>query len=277
MLTTPKITMRELISLSAYDLMLASLLVIALAGVSARLKLGISTQLIIAGFRTTAQLLFVGLILKKVFEHVEPYWILIITTVMLVVASWEILSRQKRKIKGWWGFGVSSFSLVVSSFLITLIALFFIVKTDPWYTPQYSIPLLGMLLGNTMNGIALGMDRFVQTAWQQRMVIEQRLMLGQTSMESIREIRNESMRAGMIPIINAMAAAGIVSLPGMMTGQILAGSDPVEAVKYQIMIMFLITAGTGFGVMVVLHLISKHLFDDRERLRFDSVLLVKQD
>ena len=162
--------------------------------------------------------------------------------------------------------------MFVSSFLITIVALVLIVKVDPWYTPQYAIPMLGMLLGNTMNGIALGMDRLIQTAWQQRFIIEQRLMLGQRSSEAIRDIRHDSMRAGMIPIINAMAAAGIVSLPGMMTGQILAGSLPIEAVKYQILIMFLITAGTGFGVITVLHLISKRMFDDRQRLRFDQLL-----
>ena len=257
--------MNELISLSAYDLMLAALLVLALAGLSVRLQLGIGVQLVVAGLRTTAQLLLVGLILKQVFENAELPLILFIMLVMLTVASWEILVRQKRKIKGWWGFGVSAFSLFVSSFLITIIALLFIVKTDPWYTPQYAIPLLGMLLGNTMNGIALGMDRLVQTAWQQRAVIEQRLMLGQTAMQAVLEIKHDSMRAGMIPIINAMAAAGIVSLPGMMTGQILAGSEPIEAVKYQILIMFLITAGTGFGVISVLHLISHRLFDERQR------------
>jgi putative ABC transport system permease protein len=265
--------MNDLISLSAYDLMLASLLVLALVGLSARLQLGIGLQLVIAACRTTAQLLLVGLILKQVFEQAQLSWILLIMLVMLTVAAWEILARQKRKIKGWWGFGVSAFSLFVSSFLITMIALFFIIKIDPWYTPQYAIPLLGMLLGNTMNGIALGMDRLVQTAWQQRMIIEQRLMLGQTAMQAVREIKHESMRAGMIPIINAMAAAGIVSLPGMMTGQILAGSEPIEAVKYQILIMFLVTAGTGFGVISVLHMISKRLFDSRERLRFDQLLV----
>ena len=265
--------MGDLISLSAYDLVLASLLVLALVGLSARLQLGIGLQLVIAACRTTAQLLLVGLILKQVFEQAQLSWILLIMLVMLTVAAWEILARQKRKIKGWWGFGISAFSLFVSSFLITMIALFFIIKTDPWYTPQYAIPLLGMLLGNTMNGIALGMDRLVQTAWQQRMIIEQRLMLGQTAMQAVREIKHESMRAGMIPIINAMAAAGIVSLPGMMTGQILAGSEPVEAVKYQILIMFLVTAGTGFGVVSVLHMISKRLFDSRERLRFDQLLV----
>jgi len=97
-------------------------------------------------------------------------------------------------------------------------------------------------------------------------------MLGETSVQAITDIRRESMRAGMIPIINSMAAAGLVSLPGMMTGQILAGAPPVEAVKYQILIMFLISAGTGFGVISVLWLISKRLFDDRHRLRFDQLL-----
>jgi len=97
-------------------------------------------------------------------------------------------------------------------------------------------------------------------------------MLGQSSVQAITDIRRESMRAGMIPIINSMAAAGIVSLPGMMAGQILAGAPPVEAVKYQILVMFLISAGTGFGVVSVLWLLSRRLFDERHRLRFDQLL-----
>ena len=262
----------EFIALTAYDLMLASLLVLALIGLGARLRLGVSRMLAVAAIRTTAQLLLVGLILEAVFTQARLSWILLIILVMMTVASWEILARQKRKLKGWWGFGVSAFSLFISSFLITLLALFAVIGAEPWYTPQYLIPLLGMLLGNTMNGIALGMDRLVQTSWQQRAVIEQRLMLGQTDSEAIREIARDSMRAGMIPIINAMAAAGVVSLPGMMTGQILAGSPPVEAVKYQILIMFLITSGTGFAVITVLQLIARRMFDARGRLRFDRLL-----
>ncbi len=262
----------EFIALSAYDLMLASLLVLALIGLAARFRLGVSRTLVIAALRTTAQLLLVGLVLETVFTQARLSWILLIILVMMTVASWEIMARQTRKLKGWWGFGVSAFSLFISSFMITLLALVAVIEADPWYTPQYLIPLLGMLLGNTMNGIALGMDRLVQTAWQQRAVIEQRLMLGQTDSEAIREIARDSMRAGMIPIINAMAAAGVVSLPGMMTGQILAGSPPVEAVKYQILIMFLISSGTGFAVITVLNLIARRMFDARERLRFDRLL-----
>jgi putative ABC transport system permease protein len=128
-----------------------------------------------------------------------------------------------------------------------------------------------MMLGNTMNGIALGLDRLTQTTWQQRAIIEQRLMLGASRTEAILEIRREAMRSGMMPMINAMAAAGLVSLPGMMTGQILAGIPPIEAVKYQILIMFLITAGTGFGVSTALWLASRKLFDERHRLRLDTL------
>jgi putative ABC transport system permease protein len=161
--------------------------------------------------------------------------------------------------------------MFISSFAITVLALFTMIGTDPWYTPQYAIPLLGMLLGNTMNGIALGLDRLTAGAWQQRAIIEQRLMLGQSRFEAIAEIRFDAMRSGMMPMINAMAAAGLVSLPGMMTGQILAGTPPVEAVKYQILIMFLITAGTGFGVSAALWLASRRLFDERHRLRLDTL------
>jgi putative ABC transport system permease protein len=85
------------------------------------------------------------------------------------------------------------------------------------------------------------------------------------------EVRRESMRAGMIPTINAMAAAGIVSLPGMMTGQILAGSTPIDAVLYQILIMFLISGSTGFGTVIAVSLATRRLFDERHRLRLDRL------
>lgn len=261
-----------LIKLSSFDLSLAAILVLLLGVLSAYMKLGITRQLYIAAARTTIQLLLIGLVLKTLFSSTSTGFILLIAFIMICVAGWEILSRQQRKLKGWWGFGISAGSLFVSSFIVTLLCLIIVIQADPWYSPQYAIPLLGMLLGNTMTGIALGMDRLIQNAWQQRPVIEQRLMLGQTADESIADIRREAMRAGMIPIINSMAAAGLVSLPGMMTGQILAGAAPVEAVKYQILIMFMITSGTGLGVISVLWLISKRLFDERERLCFKRLL-----
>ena len=122
-----------------------------------------------------------------------------------------------------------------------------------------------------MNGIALALDRLTQSAWEQRDVIEARLMLGYSASEAVSGIQQQVFRSGLIPIINAMAAAGIVSLPGMMTGQILAGAEPVEAVKYQILIMFLVSAGAGFGTLAAVHLAVRRLFDERQRLRLDRL------
>ena len=158
-----------------------------------------------------------------------------------------------------------------SSFSITLIAVHIVINVEPWYTPQYLIPLLGMLLGITMSGIAINMDNLSQHAYLQRGAIEARLILGHGWDSAIREIRRNALRAGLIPIINAMAAAGIVSLPGMMTGQILAGSPPLEAAKYQIMIMLLIAAGTGLGSTLAVWIGSYRLFDERQRLRLDRL------
>lgn len=260
-----------MITLSTIDLSLAALLVLAMAALSWRMQLGLTGSLLVAATRTVVQLLLIGLVLKALFENIDLLWIGGISLVMLLAAGREVMARQQRRFTGWWGFGMGTGAMFVSSFAIAVLTLTTIIDTDPWYTPQYAVPLLGMLLGNTMSGIALALDRLTQTAWQQRAIIEQRLMLGATRLEAIAEIRREAMRSGMMPIINGMAAAGLVSLPGMMTGQILAGSPPLEAVKYQILIMFLISAGTGFGVTAALWLASKRLFDERHRLRLDKL------
>jgi len=263
----------NLITLSVYDLALAASLVIILALLSIRLKLGIAGQLLVAASRTIAQLLLIGLILKSIFSYVHLGWISLLAIVMLLLAGREVMARQKYRLRGWWGFGLGTLSMFISSFSITLIALNVIINVDPWYAPQYAIPLLGMMLGNTMNGISLGQDRLNQSAWQQRAIIEARLMLGWTWSRAIADIRQDSIRTGLMPIINAMAAAGIVSLPGMMTGQILAGTAPMEAVKYQILIMFLITAGTGFGTFFSVWFGSRRLFDERQRLRLERLVV----
>lgn len=255
--------------LSSIDLVLAAILVLLLGLCSWQLRLGLEKRLTISAFRTTVQLLFIGQILRILFAHASFPFVFAISMVMLTVAGREVISRQQRKIRGFQGWLLGTGSMFVSSFTVAFFALAVIIANDPWYTPQYAIPLLGMLLGNTMNGIALSMDRMTETLWQQRRIIEQRLLLGQSSSEATLEIRQQAMRSGMIPIINGMAAAGLVSLPGMMTGQILGGSSPMDAVKYQILIMFLICAGTGFGVITAISLTSRRLFDDRERLRLE--------
>ena len=260
-----------MIALTVTDLVIAALLVGLLALLSMRLRTGLSRQLIIAATRTAIQLSLIGLVLKVLFANVHLGWVTVMAVFMLLVAGREVMVRQERRFKGWWGYAVGTFSMFLSSFTVTVFALVVILGDTPWYTPQYAIPLLGMLLGNTMNGISIAMDRLTHTAWEQRGVIEARLMLGERWDEAISEMRRQAIRSGMIPIINAMAAAGIISLPGMMTGQILAGAAPVDAVKYQILIMFLIAAGTGLGTMTAVTIGAKHLFDKRQRLCLDRL------
>ena len=260
-----------LIELSPFDLAITALLVILLAGLSAALHLGVGRRLLIAAARAAVQLALIGLVLKFLFASSDPLFIGALTLIMLFVAGYEVMARQSRRFRGIWSMGVGTLSMFVSSFTITLLAVAVIINVQPWYTPQYLIPLLGMLLGNTMSGIAITLDSLTRNAWQQRGAIEARLMLGHDWSTAIGDIRRDALRSGLIPIINAMAAAGVVSLPGMMTGQILAGSPPWEAAKYQLMILFLIAAGTGFGAMLAVWIGSMRLFDERQRLRLDRL------
>ena len=261
----------QLISLSSFDLGLASLLVILLALLSFRLQLGLERRLLIASVRSVLQLLLLGLVLKVLFAQSNPWTVMALTLFMLSVAGYEVMARQKRRFRGLWGYGVGTLSMFISSFSITLLAVHYIIVVEPWYTPQYLIPLLGMLLGNTMSGIAISLDHLTHNAWQQQQAIEARLMLGHDWNQAIGDIRRDALRAGLIPIINAMAAAGVVSLPGMMTGQILSGSPPMEAAKYQILILLLIAAGTGFGAVTATLIGSRRLFDERQRLRLERL------
>ncbi|RDH87168.1 MAG: iron export ABC transporter permease subunit FetB [endosymbiont of Seepiophila jonesi] len=261
----------ELIRLSALDLGLAAGLVLLLAILSFRLSLGVERKLLIAALRSIVQLTLLGLVLKSLFAQSHPLFIAALALFMLFMAGYEVMARQARRFSGAWGMGVGTLSMFISSFSVTILALNVIIQVEPWYSVQYLIPLLGMLLGNTMSGIAISLDNLTHNAWQQRHQIEARLMLGHDWHNAIEEIRRNALRSGLIPIINAMAAAGVVSLPGMMTGQILAGSPPFEAAKYQILILLLISAGTGFGATAAVWLGSRRLFDERQRLRLDRL------
>ena len=261
----------NVIPLSALDLSIAAILVLALAGFSFQMRLGLGSQILVAALRTTVQLLLVGLVLRIVFASNEPIWIILAGMVIILAAGREVMARQSRGLKGWSGFSIGTGSIFLSSIAVLLLTLTVIVQADPWYAPRYAIPLLGMLAGNTMTGITLSMNTLTLSVWQNKSIIEQRLLLGQDRVQAIADFRRESMRAGMIPSINAMATAGIVSLPGMMTGQIIAGSPVLEAVKYQILIMFTITATTGFGILLALRFVAKRLFDERHRLRLDRL------
>ncbi|WP_029408374.1 iron export ABC transporter permease subunit FetB [Thiomicrorhabdus sp. Milos-T2] len=226
-------------------------------------------QLWLATARMVVQLLFMGVWLSYVFYADNPIWIILVGLIMLTAAGYEISKRQQyrfKKLNGWlFGF----LALSMTSLVLLMITLTVIIQPTPWYEPQYAITLLGMLLGNSMTAIGLGMDSLTRSAVQSKAKIEAQLALGKTAKQSMNFIRQQSLHSAMIPIINMLVAAGIISLPGMMTGQILAGADPMEAVKYQIMIMLLIVTSTGFGTLIAVNIASRKLFDSRQRLTLD--------
>ncbi len=261
----------QLISLSLIDLGLTAIAVLALATTLTVMRLGLAGSLLVAAMRTALQLAAVGLILEAVFAQRSLVWVSVMALAMLLLAGREASARQTRRFTGGYGFFAGTGAMLLSSFVTTVATLTVVIRVEPWYTPQYAIPLLGMLLGNTMTGVALAMDRLTREAWREAAVIETRLALGQSAPSAVADIRREAIRAGLIPMLNAMAAAGIISLPGMMTGQILAGSPPWDAVKYQILVMFLIAAGTGFGTLFAVALGTRRLFDTRQRLRLDRL------
>ncbi len=259
------------VELSTLDLCLAATLVVALAVLVAGARLGMARSLLVAAVRMAVQLSLVGLVLKALFGSGSPWWVALMASVMLLAAGREVAARQKRRLRGGWGFAIGTGAMFVSSFAVSVFGLAVLVRADPWWEPRYAVPVLGMLLGNTMTAVALSIDRLNAAAWDGREVIEARLLLGQTGREAISDMGREALRSGLIPVVNSMAAAGLVSLPGMMTGQILAGNEPSEAVRYQILIWLLIAAGCGFGMLLAVRLSVRRLFDERERLRLDRL------
>ncbi|MEL6616333.1 MAG: iron export ABC transporter permease subunit FetB [Bacteroidota bacterium] len=233
------------------------------------LKLGLARDLVVGAIRMTVQLLLIGLVLEWVFETENAVVIVAIAVLMAVLAGRAAVQRTARRFPGiLWN------SLVVilgASFLVTGISIVGVIQVDPWYDPQYLIPLHGMLLGNALNGISLGLDRFMEGCAKDRDLIETRLVLGATRWEAAQPIVREALRTGMIPIINTMMIMGIVSLPGMMTGQILAGADPAAAVEYQILITFMIASCVALATGGVIALAYRTLFSPRHQLRSDRL------
>lgn len=254
------------------DLALAALLIGVNAGLSLLYQLGLSRSLAIAAVRMVVQLLLVGLVLEALFSATSPLLTLAVTIVMVAFAGYEVTARQTRPFSGWWTRGIGAGSMMIAGITVTVIALTTQIRPDPWYDPRYAIPLLGMVLGNAMSGVSVGLERLLSAAVRERATIEARLSLGQTFPEAISGLRRDAVRSGLIPTINAMSAAGVVFLPGMMTGQILAGVAPSQAVKYQILVMFLIAGGTGLGVVTATLVATRRLTDERHRLRLDRLV-----
>jgi len=262
--------MTSYVPLSALDLAIAGLLVFLNGAISFAYGLKLERSLTIASIRMIVQLAAVALVLRFIFEQTSAVWTMLFAVVMAIAATAEIVMRQERRFKSWQATMLSSSPAFLSGLVTTFVALM-VIQPAPWYAPRFALPILGMLVGNALSGVALVLDAVTSAANKERREIDARLALGATRFQAFEDILRRSLRTGLMPILNAMAAAGVVSLPGMMTGQILAGIDPVEAAKYQIMIMFLIAGATSIAVLAA-GIASVHLLtDERHRLRLDRL------
>ena len=250
-------------NLSLWDVAIAALLIVVNGAVSVALKLDLERKLAWAAVRTVVQLLAIGYVLGWVFQFDRWFVVLPLMIAMTLIAGFAGAQRGARTYAGQRVDSIAS--IWISSWLVAAVGLFVVIRIRPWYEPQYAIPILGMILGNTLTGVSLGIERMTEELTARRDNVDMALALGATSWEAAQAPARQAVRAGMIPTLNQMAVVGIVSLPGMMTGQVLAGQSPLQAVRYQIVIMFLIAASSALGTVLAVLLTYRRLFSADHR------------
>ncbi len=259
------------VQLDAIDLALAALLILINGALSLTFHLGLERTLLIATVRMVVQLALIGLVLTFIFAQTSPLWTLALALVMIGFAGREVLARQTRRFRGWLAYGLGTGTLLLVGMLSVIYGVGLVIGPEPWTSPRFILPVLGMILGNTLTGISLGLETLTTTAVRERAGIEAQIALGANRAEALSGTVRQALKTGMMPIINAMAASGIVALPGMMTGQIIAGVDPLDATQYQILIMFLIAGATALGTFLAVLGGARLLTDERHRLRLDRL------
>jgi putative ABC transport system permease protein len=258
------------LDLTSVDVALAAALILVNGAISIVLRLGLGRSLLVASVRTVVQLLLMSLVLESVFAWNRWYAVTGVVLVMTIIAGVAAVGRIERRYRG---IRFDSILAVwVSSWIVAAYAMLVVLReVEPWYKPQYLIPFVGMLLGNSLGGISLGLNRLNEELTEKRDVIEALLTLGATRWEAARSSVRRAVHTGMTPIINSMMVVGIVSVPGMMTGQLLSGVSPLQAVRYQIVILFLIAAATALGTLGVVLLSYRRAFNaDHQLVRLEE-------
>lgn len=256
----------EVMNLSVLNLSLAYVFVLLLLVVSKARGIRREKMILIATTRMTLQLIIMGYILMFVFDNPSWYLTSLLLIIMLGFAVYNAVKRVKHTMP------VKLKQLVMVSMLFGYVVtagifLFIVLRIAPWFNPQYCIPISGMIIGNSMTGISLGANKLCSGIREQRTMIENSLMLGATPKAATLDIVNEAYDSALLPTMNNMLTMGIVSLPGMMTGQILSGTFPMTAIKYQIGIMLAILGCTALTVILFVTVGYKTFFTKGLALR----------
>jgi len=257
------------VPLSVLDLLLAAALLLAYGGVSVALRLGLLERLAIASVRASVQLSILGLVLVPVFALASPWPVALWCAVMVMLAGREAVARTSRAVPGMFGGAVVAMALGGGGTAVFTTVV--VLQLDPWWSPRYLVPLVGMVLGNALTGVSLGLDRVLADLEQRTGEVEALLALGAGRWEATREVAADAVKTGMVPILNSMSAVGLVTIPGMMTGQILGGTEPLQAARYQLLILFVIAGAVAVGTTVAVGWAVARVVDSDLRLRLDRV------
>jgi putative ABC transport system permease protein len=224
------------------------------------LKLELERDMVVSAVRATIQLLIVGYILNAVFHAERLIFVLLMVALMIAVATHNASKRGKGLSGVWWRVlaAIAVTEVLTQGFLV-------LIRVIP-PTPRYLIPVSGMLIGNAMIVAGLALNRLQSEAHSHRQEIVAVLALGGTPKQAVMPYLKQALRASMLPTIDSTKTMGLVQLPGMMTGQIIAGANPVEAVRYQLLIVFMIIASAAITSIVLGFLTYPRLFNAYDQL-----------
>lgn len=273
--TTPSQQDEGLVELSALDVALCVALVVVQLAASWRLRLGLHNQLAVAAFRCVAQLSLLGLVLRPIFELGAERWYVVVGygTFMVTVAAFEASGRPSYAYPGLF----ADVALVLAFAAVATIsyAAFVVLRLQPWYTPKYILPIFGMVLGNTITGVSVGLNAALEELATSKDRLERLLALGASRDEATRGCVARAVKVSMMPTLNGMHAVGLISIPGMMSGQILGGSDAGTAARYQIFVFFHIAMASTITAYFSVNLAVAAVVDASARYRADK--LVRRD
>jgi putative ABC transport system permease protein len=257
--------MEGAVKLNLIQFSLVYLLLLIILFIMKKSKINRTKLLMVASFRMTVQLVLAGLILTYVFKNPHPIFVVLYIIAMITFSIKRVLSKNKeinKKFKISVAISLSLSGLFVLSYFVI------IVVGKSIFNPQYTIPLAGMIMGNAMTGVTLGLKTFTENIKSQRDKIDALLNLGVTPKKILLPFVNNSLETALLPTMNNMLGMGIVSLPGMMTGQILSGTLPTTAIMYQIAIMIAICTSVCLTVFCTLHFGYKTLYNKRNQFIF---------
>lgn len=245
----------------------AALPMLAVAAVLAWQRLGQVRKLMIATLRLVVQISLLGLVLQAVFAVENPALVALVAFIMLAAAASAVGTRQKR---GSWVLRLESFAAMgLGTAIAVAVGTRLALEVEPWYEARTLVPIIGMVLGNSLNGVALGAERLDNDLRAERDRVELRLALGASARQAAAPALRAAVAAALTPTINSMTIAGIVAVPGLMTGQVLAGANVGDALRYQILIYFMIAATVGISTLVLLAARLRRYFNAAQQLRIE--------